>query len=171
MKSPHSRASQDRLRYASSPRAPASRSARFQLLLRIERQLDHALEQLLRGDAGEVFQHELLHIEPYQIAELQRAIFCCKYEVTMSVVDDDEITLGIEPGSPELPRRPLEGVARKPARVNDRGAHRGLETSGDRDQGFRGASDVALGDRHLQSRETRCCRCQVLDFLVDRASE
>src|SRR6266550_3497584 len=29
------------------------------------------------------------------------------------------------------------------------------------------ASDVMLRYRHLQPRETRCCRCQVLDFLVD----
>ena len=75
-------------------------AARFQLLLRIKRQLDHALEQLLRGNAGEVLQHQLLHVEPYQIAELQRAIFCCEYEVTMSVVD----------GSARKRRRSLTGI-------------------------------------------------------------
>jgi hypothetical protein len=34
------------------------------LVLRIERQLDHALKKLIRGNAAKISQHELLDIEP-----------------------------------------------------------------------------------------------------------
>src|ERR1700740_1881005 len=61
---------------------PYSGSPCFQLLFRIQRQFDHALEQLLRGNTREVLQYQLLHIEAYEITQLQRAISRCEYKVT-----------------------------------------------------------------------------------------
>jgi len=44
----------------------------LKLVLRIKRQLDHALEKLIPGNAAKISQHELLDIEPYEIAQFER---------------------------------------------------------------------------------------------------
>jgi hypothetical protein len=42
------------------------------LVLRIKRQLAHALEKLIPGNAAKISQHEFLDIEPYEIAQFER---------------------------------------------------------------------------------------------------
>ena len=41
-------------------------SARYELFFGIEREFDHSLEQLLRGDAREVLQHQLLDVQAHE---------------------------------------------------------------------------------------------------------
>lgn len=41
---------------------------RFQLLFRIERQLDHALEQLISRQTRKVLQHQFFDIQPHEVA-------------------------------------------------------------------------------------------------------
>src|SRR5256885_12986316 len=77
-------------------------AGRLQLLLGVQRKLDHALEQLLCGNAGEVAEHELLDVEPHEVAQLKRAIARREDEVAMAAVDDDDVALGFEAAPPEL---------------------------------------------------------------------
>src|SRR6185312_1865338 len=116
-----------------------------------------------------ISQHKFLDVKTYQEAQLQYASFCREHEIAMLTIDDDEIALCVEPGSPLLSRRPFEGIARKSARVDHRLGHGGLNTGGDRYQGLRSASDLALCNRYLQACEAGRIGRQILDFLVGRA--
>src|SRR5262249_2169728 len=42
------------------------------MFLRAQGELHHAFEQVLRGQSGEIVQHQLLGIEPHEVAKLQR---------------------------------------------------------------------------------------------------
>src|ERR1700682_1012079 len=75
-------------------------SARFQLFFCIQRQLDHALEQLIGGQSREVLEHQLLDVESHQVAQLQRAIACREHKVAMPTVDHDDVALGVETAAP-----------------------------------------------------------------------
>ncbi len=46
----------------------------FELLFRIQRQLDHSLEQLICRRSRKIFQHQFFNIQPHQVTRLQRAI-------------------------------------------------------------------------------------------------
>ena len=89
---------------ASQNRAVLSREAASErpiieeskLFLRIERQLDHALEKLIPGNAAKISQHERLDIEPYEIAQFERLGTRGEHEVTMAVVHDDHVARRIE---------------------------------------------------------------------------
>src|SRR6516162_8421040 len=70
------------------------------LVLRIERQLDHALEKLIPGNAAKISQHELLDIEPYEIAQFERLDTRGEHEIAMAVVHDDHVARRIEAGAP-----------------------------------------------------------------------
>ena len=70
------------------------------LVLRIERQLDHALEKLIPGNAAKISQHELLDIEPYEIAQFERLGTRGEHEIAMAVVHDDHVARRIEAGAP-----------------------------------------------------------------------
>src|SRR5215471_197833 len=104
----------------------------LQLFFGIERQLDHALEQLLRRNAGEVPEHELLHVEAHEITQLQCATLAREHKVTMPTVNDDQVALGIEPRPPHLAGRSLEGVSGKPARSSYRRSHGSFEACANR---------------------------------------
>lgn len=62
--------------------------AGLELLLGVQRELDHALEELVVGRAGEVAQHQLFDVEPHEIAQLQRAIARREDEIAVAAVDD-----------------------------------------------------------------------------------
>src|SRR6516164_7403299 len=70
------------------------------LVLRVERQLDHALEKLIPGNAAKISQHELLDIEPYQITQFERLDTRGEHKIAMAVVHDDHVARRIEAGAP-----------------------------------------------------------------------
>ena len=70
------------------------------LVLRIERQFDHSLEKLISGNAAKIPQHELLDIEPYEIAKFERLGTRGEHEIAMAVVHDDHVARRIEAGTP-----------------------------------------------------------------------
>ena len=85
----------------------------FELFFRIERQLDHALEQLIGGQSREILEHELFDVQSHQVAQLQCAIARREHEIPMTAVDDDDVALGVEAATPQFAGGSLEGVARQ----------------------------------------------------------
>jgi hypothetical protein len=51
-------------------------STRLEFLLRVQRQLIHALEQLIGGETRKVLEHQLFHVQAHQVAQLQGAVAC-----------------------------------------------------------------------------------------------
>ena len=70
------------------------------LVLRIERQLNHALEKMIPGKAAKISQHELLDIESYEIAQFERLGTRGEHEIAMAVVHHDHVARRIEAGAP-----------------------------------------------------------------------
>src|SRR5580704_10785247 len=109
---------------------------RFELLFRIQRQLDHSLEQLIRRCSGKILQHQLFDIQSHQVTQLQCTIARRKHKVAMTTVDDDDIAIAVETTAPQFSSRPFKRVARKAARIDNGRAHGGVQT-------------VSHGDQHL----------------------
>src|SRR5215469_6167221 len=116
----------------------------FQFLLDIERKLNHALRHLFGWQAGKVLEHQLLDVEPHEIAQLERASTRSEDKIAVAAVDYDEVAFGIESRAPKLSGGPFKGVAGQSARVDDRRAHRDIEAVGDGDQRLCRAADVTL---------------------------
>src|SRR6266478_8014004 len=111
----------------------------------------------------------LLGEQPTDVAQLQHLVARRVDEIAVTVVDDDEVTLGIEARAPQLSRRLVVGVARKTliggvatARLADkRGSHRDLR--------FGPADDVALRSRDFDACEARFVgRAERHDLCVSR---
>ena len=103
----------------------------LQFLLCVQRQLDHALEELICRQAGEILEDELFDVEAHEVAELQGAVAGGEHEIAVAAVDHDDVALGVEAAAPEFAGGALEGVAGKAAGVVDGGADRALEAVGD----------------------------------------
>jgi hypothetical protein len=112
--------------HGDSLRSAANRLARLELLFRIERQLDHSLEQLVRRCSRKILEHQLFDVQSYQVTQLQRTIARRKHKVAMTAVDDDDIAIAIETAAPQFSGRPLERVTRQAARIDNRRTHGGV---------------------------------------------
>jgi len=77
----------------------------FQLFFRVERQLDHALKELIGRQSCKILEHEFLHVQPHEVAQLQRPVPCRKDEIPVSAVDHDNVALGVKAAAPELAAR------------------------------------------------------------------
>src|SRR5207302_11323206 len=76
-------------------RGPASPLCRFhvasEMLLRAQGKFHHALQQLVGGQADEIAQHQLLGVETYYVAQLQRLVARRVYKVAMPAIDYDDV--------------------------------------------------------------------------------
>ncbi len=68
-----------------------------QILLGVQGQLQQTLQKLIRGNANEILEHELLGEQATDVTDLEHLAACRIDEITMAVVDHDEIALRIEP--------------------------------------------------------------------------
>jgi hypothetical protein len=66
-----------------------------EMLLRSQRKLHHAFQELVRRQADEVVHDELLGVEADEVAQLQRLAARGKDEIPVPVVDHDDVALGI----------------------------------------------------------------------------
>jgi hypothetical protein len=146
------------------PRAPTGLS-RFQLFFRVERQLDHALKELIGRQSCKILEYEFLHVQPHEVAQLQRPV-PCKDEIPVSAVDHDDVALGVEAAAPQLAGRALEGVTGKPSRVDDRGGHYVFQTVRDCNQRFGRHRNLALYRGDFQAGEPWASGSSVLDLLI-----
>src|SRR5665213_3341301 len=85
-----------------------------QMLLGIQRQFQQALQQLIRRNSDEILEHELLGEQATDVAELERLAARSVDEIAMTIVDDDEIALDVEPRPPQFPGCLVKGVSRQP---------------------------------------------------------
>jgi hypothetical protein len=139
---------------------------RFQLFFRVERQLDHALKKLIGRQSCKIPEHEFLHVQPHEVAQLQRPVPCRKDKIPVSTVDHDDVALGVEAAAPELAGRALEGVTEKPSRVDDRGGHSNFQTIRDCNQRFGRHRNLALYRGDFQAGEPWGHGSSVLDLLI-----
>src|SRR5437016_6613160 len=73
-----------------------------QMLLGAQRQFDHAFKQVVCRKAGEIMQDQLLRIQPNEVAKLQRLAARGVDKIPVSVIDDDDVALGVEFRAPGL---------------------------------------------------------------------
>jgi len=66
-----------------------------EMLLRSQRKLHHAFQELVRRQANEVVHDELLGVEADEVAQLQRLAARGIDEIPVPVVDHDDVALGI----------------------------------------------------------------------------
>jgi hypothetical protein len=66
-----------------------------EMLLRSQRKLHHAFQELVRRQADEVVHDELLGVEADEVAQLQRLAARGIDEIPVPVVDHDDVALGI----------------------------------------------------------------------------
>src|SRR5947208_7481369 len=67
------------------------------ILLGVQGQLQQTLQKLIRGNADEILEHELLGEQATDVTELEHLATCRIDEIAMAVVDHDEIALCIKP--------------------------------------------------------------------------
>src|SRR5262249_12760819 len=80
------------------------RSMASEMLLRSQRKLHHAFQELVRRQADEVVHDELLGVEADEVAQLQRLAARGIDEIPVPVVDHDDVALGISARAPGLSR-------------------------------------------------------------------
>jgi len=124
-----------------------------QILLGVQRQLQQAFQQLIRRNADEVLEHELLGEQPADVTELQHPAARRVDEIAMAVVDHHEIALRVEPRSPQFPRRLVEGVTRKALVGGIAAARLRQQRGGDGDLRFGPADHLTLRDGDLDAGE------------------
>src|SRR5205807_4682231 len=71
------------------------RSMASEMLLRSQRKLHHAFQELVRRQADEVVHDELLGVQADEVAQLQRLAARGIDEIPVPVVDHDDVALGI----------------------------------------------------------------------------
>src|SRR5205807_10553193 len=131
------------------------RQSLSQMLFGAQRQLYHALQQLVSGQSDEIVDDEFLGVEAHQIAQLERLAARSVDEIPVAVVDDDEVALRVEAGAPRLPGRAFEGVARKPGGRAARAAQLGEQFMGDGEEALAGTNNIVLAHAHLDAGEAR----------------
>ena len=82
----------------------------LEIFFRIQRQLDHPLQQLLGRTAGEISVNHFLCKQATNITQLERSVSGGVDEVAMTVVDDDDVLLYVIFGPPQLAGRFRERV-------------------------------------------------------------
>src|SRR5215472_7680897 len=85
-------------------------SGEFQFLFDIERELNHPLSYFGRPTFQQVSKHQLLNVQPHEIAQLERPTARSEDKVAVAAVHDNQVAVGIESRAPQFPRGPFERV-------------------------------------------------------------
>lgn len=85
----------------------------FQVFLRIEGQFNHSLQQLIGRVTRKILVDQFFGKESANIAQLERPTARRVHKISVPVVYDDHILIGVIAGSPEVPWCPLERIARE----------------------------------------------------------
>ena len=72
------------------------RKASFQMLFRVQGQLDHPLEQVVCLKPGEIVTNEFLAEQVANITKLAALLFAGIHEVSVSIVDQDDVLVCVE---------------------------------------------------------------------------
>ena len=97
-----------------SPLSKDSAVPSAEVLFRVQREFDHALQQPVGGQTGEVLVHQFLYVKAADVAQLQRLVAQGVNEIAVGVVDNDQVSFLLVARAPQLSRRALKGVGRQP---------------------------------------------------------
>ncbi len=86
-----------------------------QILFGVKRQFDHSLKKLVGAIAREIMNDKLLGKQPADVPELELPISRGVDEITVSVIDHNEVVFQVVAGPPKLARVFLKSVLRKTA--------------------------------------------------------
>jgi hypothetical protein len=128
----------------------------------VNRQFDHALEQLIRRKPWEIVLNQFFDIQAADVSQLQCAVSGGIDKIAMGSVDDDKVPHLVKTRAPQFARPMLKRVRGKSLPCTRYFGYFREEFVCDCNQGFGCAFDLALPDADFQMRESRFGRSFLL---------